>query len=1086
MKNICKKYLEKKVNHSYLFIVTFFFCHTSQSEVTLDGSMGTASSLTGPDYQITESLGQRTGNNLFHSFGKFNLNQTESATFSGSAGIQNVISRVTGGQASTIDGALRSTIPGANVYFINPSGVIFGDNASLDVQGSFHASTANYLKFKDGIKFETRLANANPILTVANPEAFGFLNDSPAPITVSGGLNKVLKVPEGATLSLVAGDITINDTSLYAPSGQVVLASAGSAGEVIFNDSGIDTSSFSQGGNIHLSRLATNPIPTINDTMQIADIDVSADAAGKVIIRGGQMVMDNAYIWSDTTNGNGKGIDIGLKGNLTINGIAEKAGVEKTPQSGIIAYAQGKGSAGNIVLNVDGLKLTHGTRVDSTTTSKSSGHGGDILINANSILLEGNDSKAVPKLTTGTTGSGNAGNININNTDILQVNKGAFIRTYTSAKGNTGALSINTGSLDLHDGSKINSKVTKTAEGSSGNLTIKAGSIVLSDDSIIQNITNGQGNSGHLTIHTDALKVKNGSILNHTTGLGNSGNLTINTGSLELLNGRIGSESNFATKGQYGNIEIKANSIFLKGDSFETRATISNDYFGNKKTGNLKILTDKLELSDWAFISTHNYGVGNTGNLFVKANEIVMSSNTNKGASQISAILYSTGNSGDLTIESQNLIIRDGGEISIKNAGEGVSGVLSIEVNEDIILDGFSTIKIFGSESVESYSSISNNAFSSGQVKNTFISAKNILVKNKARIDSSTLASSNGSNVEIKADYFNLQDSYLFTTGAIQPDDRRLITGTAGDLKIDVSFLDMNNTSLIGAPTLGAENGGNIEINADNIALNNRSSIITGTDSTGKSGNLTINATNLLLNNAFISSSSVYTNFNNITDPEMAKAGDINITVNETIQLKNNSVISAQAQKAHAGSININGKALLYLNNESAITSSVRHGQGQGGNISIDNPIVVLNNSNIIANAIGDTAGNITIPGFLFESPNSLVIANSKLSTDGELNLKPENSMGGNLAVLPESLLNASSHLSHRCATRSEGNKNSFIIKKLGSVPLSPSRLSPVNFLDYLPTKTLSFAPNVRNIKTPLKNDNQFSFNSLPCIQQPF
>ena len=113
--------------------------------------------------------------------------------------IKNVISRVTGGQASTIDGTFRSTIPGANVYFLNPSGVIFGGNASLDVQGSFHASTADYLKFKDGVKFETGVATANPVLTTATPEGFGFLDDTPAKIEILGGDNKLLKVSEGET-----------------------------------------------------------------------------------------------------------------------------------------------------------------------------------------------------------------------------------------------------------------------------------------------------------------------------------------------------------------------------------------------------------------------------------------------------------------------------------------------------------------------------------------------------------------------------------------------------------------------------------------------------------------------------------------------------------------------------------------------------------------------------------------------------------------------------------------------------------------------------------------------------------------------
>ncbi|MEE9303115.1 MAG: hypothetical protein V3U84_04940, partial [Thiotrichaceae bacterium] len=87
-----------------LLVFTCFISPLVQSEVTLDGSVGPAGALTGPDYKVTENLGKRAGSNLFHSFGRFNLNASESATFSGSTGIKNVISRVTGGQTSTIDG----------------------------------------------------------------------------------------------------------------------------------------------------------------------------------------------------------------------------------------------------------------------------------------------------------------------------------------------------------------------------------------------------------------------------------------------------------------------------------------------------------------------------------------------------------------------------------------------------------------------------------------------------------------------------------------------------------------------------------------------------------------------------------------------------------------------------------------------------------------------------------------------------------------------------------------------------------------------------------------------------------------------
>jgi filamentous hemagglutinin family protein len=196
----------EKNNHQFtrryrlLLLCSCLLSNLAQSEVTLDGSLGVTSALRGPDFQITEDLGTRAGSNLFHSFGRFNLNSSQSATFSGSPGINNVIGRVTGGQTSTIDGTLRVSIPNANLYLLNPAGVIFGENATLDVPGSFHASTANYLKLQDGVRFNSGAATTPQVLTTAAPEAFGFLGENPAGII----MRLILKGLANCQLPLIA------------------------------------------------------------------------------------------------------------------------------------------------------------------------------------------------------------------------------------------------------------------------------------------------------------------------------------------------------------------------------------------------------------------------------------------------------------------------------------------------------------------------------------------------------------------------------------------------------------------------------------------------------------------------------------------------------------------------------------------------------------------------------------------------------------------------------------------------------------------------------------------------------------------
>src|SRR5713226_1503921 len=153
--------------------------------ITVDGHFSPAQTLIGPNYSIGANLGKQVGSNLFHSFGQFGLSTGESAAFSGPATISNVISRVTGGIRSDINGKIQSNITGANLYLINPSGIVFGPNATVNVSGSFHASTADYLKMSDGAKFQATNPGGST-LSAAPPAAFGFLTARPSAITVNG------------------------------------------------------------------------------------------------------------------------------------------------------------------------------------------------------------------------------------------------------------------------------------------------------------------------------------------------------------------------------------------------------------------------------------------------------------------------------------------------------------------------------------------------------------------------------------------------------------------------------------------------------------------------------------------------------------------------------------------------------------------------------------------------------------------------------------------------------------------------------------------------------------------------------------
>jgi filamentous hemagglutinin family protein len=306
---------------------------STNAEVTLDGTLGRGGALKGPNYLIGADLGRHKGGNLFHSFQYFNLNRFESATFSGPNSVSNIISRGTGGNPSNIDGLIRSTIPNADMYFLNPYGIMFGENARLDVQGGFHASTADYLRLGNGGRFDARYPNES-LLTIASIESFGFLNSQVAPISIQGhgevsqdweNKSTGLSVREGKTLSLIGGEISIKNgtffrtvtvdddgtediemtylNSLHAPGGRTNLVAVASSGEIKQGKDFIDVSSFTQLANISITEQSL--------------LEISGEGAGHLFIRGQDIIFQDSQIIAKSFGDRDNGI-INLHSNGSI------------------------------------------------------------------------------------------------------------------------------------------------------------------------------------------------------------------------------------------------------------------------------------------------------------------------------------------------------------------------------------------------------------------------------------------------------------------------------------------------------------------------------------------------------------------------------------------------------------------------------------------------------------------------------------------------------------------------------------------------------------------------------------------------
>src|SRR5437867_7437961 len=122
------------------------------------------------NYDITGGTRPGNGPNLFHSFGQFNVPTNNIANFLNETNLltSNILSRVTGGNPSSIFGTIQTTGFGnANLFLINPAGVLFGPTASLKVGGSFHVSTADYLRLTDGVRFNALPGPEDALLSTA-------------------------------------------------------------------------------------------------------------------------------------------------------------------------------------------------------------------------------------------------------------------------------------------------------------------------------------------------------------------------------------------------------------------------------------------------------------------------------------------------------------------------------------------------------------------------------------------------------------------------------------------------------------------------------------------------------------------------------------------------------------------------------------------------------------------------------------------------------------------------------------------------------------------------------------------------------
>ncbi|MHC5723807.1 MAG: two-partner secretion domain-containing protein, partial [Nostoc sp.] len=579
-----------------------------------DNTLGTENSVVTPtviDGQPTDKIdgGAIRGTNLFHSFEQFSVSTGSTAYFNNALNIQNIISRVTGKSISNIDGILKANGT-ANIFLINPNGIIFGPNASLNIRGSFVASTASSLNFADGIKFSATEPQTIPLLKVSVPIGLQFgatpgsiRNESQAS---SNNAPVGLEVQSGKTLALVGGDIVLDEGNLTAKGGRIELGS-------VAGDSLVSLNSTEQGWSLGYESVKNfQNIQVINSSY----VDASGEGGGNIQVQGKDLqITGGSSIFTDT-------LDTQRRGNLTVNAsdVVELSGGNPLGVGSI-----GGGVAGDLTITTRKLIVKHGAQVFVDNSNSESDFVPQLTVNASDVELSGGssfDNIFIPSgLFSATYGVGNAGNITIN-TRSLSIQGGAGVSTksdgflengvFLPATGKGGNLTVNASKSIELSGTSLNangsnpsslSASTKTS-GSAGDLNLSTGQLIISDGAVVtvssqypKDVTYAQGainlgQAGNLNVSAGSILLNEGKLTSNSES-GKGGNITLNVQDLLLMRRNSQISTNAETplsNGDGGNINI--NSKFLVAVPNENSDISANAFTGIG--GRVDITTDGL------------------------------------------------------------------------------------------------------------------------------------------------------------------------------------------------------------------------------------------------------------------------------------------------------------------------------------------------------------------------------------------------------------------------------------------------------------------------------------------------------------